>query len=185
MASARTDEEIINLYKNGDKEVFKELINKYTPSLFNFTARLVGKDFAPDIVQEIFIKIWKKIDNFDFKKSSFKTWIFIIAKNTALDFMRKRRSINFSYLENEDENSTFSETIKDEELLPDEALQKLQDKDFLNNLLEKLSIEYKTILTLHYQEEMTFEEISKVLKKPLNTVKSNHFRAIIKLRKML
>ena len=85
----------------------------------------------------------------------------------------------------QNEEDSFSEKIPDENILPDEALQKLQDKELLNNLLEKLQLEYKTVLVLHYQEELTFDEISKVLNKPLNTVKSYHHRAIIKLRKVL
>jgi len=70
-------------------------------------------------------------------------------------------------------------------LLPDEALQKLQDSEFLKKILKKLSTHHKIILLLHYQEDMTFEEISKILNKPLNTVKSQHHRAIIELRKLL
>jgi len=69
--------------------------------------------------------------------------------------------------------------------LPDEVFQKLQDIDLLNSLLEKLPEQYQTVLILHYQEEMTFDEISQVLKKPLNTVKSHHLRAISQLKKMI
>ncbi|MEI7810029.1 MAG: sigma-70 family RNA polymerase sigma factor [bacterium] len=182
----RTDEEIINSYKEGNVDDFHFLIKRYTPPLFNFSMRFVGKDNATDITQEVFIKVWKKIDNFDFKKSSFKTWIFTIAKNTALDFLRKnKKTTTFTELEPIDKKDSFSDKIEDENILPDEALQKIQDKEFLNDLLENLSLEHKTVLTLHYQEEMTFDEIGKILNKPLNTVKSYHHRAILKLRKML
>lgn len=180
-----TDEEIISLYKNGDKKMFKVLIERYSSPIYNFVSHLTNKDNATDIVQEIFIKIWKKIDNFDFEKSSFKTWIFTIAKNTAIDFLRKKKTISFSDMEINEEDDSFSEKIPDDELLPDESLQKIQDRELLNNLLEKIPIEHKTILLLHYQEEMTFDEISKILNKPLNTIKSLHRRAIIKLRKMV
>lgn len=184
MSSIKTDQEIIDEYKNGLVESFKDLIDRYTSALFNLSAQIVGKDNAADIVQEVFIKIWKKIDKFDQSKSSFKTWIFTIAKNTSIDFLRKKRSFTFSSLENIEEESTFEERIMDEEILPDEVIQKIQDKEFLNKILEVLSVEYRTVLTLHYQEEMTFEEIAKILNKPLNTVKSYHFRAIKKLRKI-
>lgn len=182
MSSSKTDEEIINEYKEGNKEIFKFLIDRYTPPLFNLSAQLVGKDNATDIVQEVFIKVWKKIDKFDQNKSSFKTWIFTIAKNTSIDFLRKKRPFTFSSLESIEKESTFEESIVDEEILPDEVVQKMQDKEFLNKLLETLSAEDKTVLTLHYQEEMTFQEIGEILNKPLNTVKSYHFRAIKKLR---
>jgi RNA polymerase sigma-70 factor (ECF subfamily) len=149
---------------------------------------------AQDIVQETFIKVWKNLPKFDEKKASFKTWIFIIAKNTATDFLRKsgspsggKKFINFSDLEketNEEKDVSFSENIPDENLLPDEILQKLQEADLLNEVLDKLPTYYKTILILHYQEDMTFDEIGKVLEKPLNTIKSQHRRAILLLRKM-
>ena len=187
MLSDKTDEEIIFLYKNGEPEAFKVLINRYASSLYNFTARLTNKNDAPDIVQEIFIKAWKNIERFNPLKASFKTWIFTIARNTTTDFLRKKKNLLFSNIkkdENEDINS-FTENIPDDDLLPDEALQKLQDSQFLNKILEKLRPDYREVLVLHYQEEMTFEEIGEILGKPLNTVKSQHRRAIIEIRKML
>jgi RNA polymerase sigma-70 factor, ECF subfamily len=182
-----TDEEIIVLYQNGNQEVFKHLINRYASPLYNFIARLTNQNDAPDIVQDVFIKTWKNINNFDIKKASFKTWIFTIAKNTTTDFLRKKRILLFSDLEKNDnlENDntdSFAENITDEQPLPDIALQKLQDKELLDSLLNKLNPNYKEVLILHYQEEMTFSEISMILDKPLNTVKSQWRRALIELK---
>ncbi len=185
MSFNETDEEIIALYKNGEEEVFKDLINRYISPIFNFAAHLTDRSNASDIVQEIFIKVWKNLHNFDSSKASFKTWIFAIAKNTTIDFLRKKKSLSFSDIEKDNEDDSFSESIPDQGLIPDEALQKLQDSDLLNKLLDKLPVYYKTILVLHYQEDMTFDEIGKILNKSLNTVKSQHRRAIIELRKML
>jgi len=93
MLGTKTDEEIILLYKNGDGEALKTIIDRYTPPIYNFVARLANKNDAPDIVQEVFIKIWKNIHHFDQSKASFKTWIFTIARNTATDFLRKKKSL--------------------------------------------------------------------------------------------
>ena len=161
----------------------KEIVEKYTPQIYNYARRFVGADSADDVTQEIFIKVWKNLKKFNKDKSSFKTWIFTIARNTTIDFLRKRKDISFSMLGNEEED--FSETIKDEVALPDEVFQKLQDIELLNSILDKLPEQYKTVLVLHYQEEMTFEEIGKVLNKPLNTVKSHHHRAIKQLKEIL
>ena len=141
---------------------------------------------AEDITQEVFIKVWKNIKKYK-KEQNFKTWVFSIAKNSTIDFLRKKKAINFSDLDSvvNEPDFDFSETISDTNLLPDEVLEKLQDSELLNNLVNKLSFQYKTILLLHYQEEMTFDEIGKVLNKPLNTVKSYHRRAILELRKMI
>ena len=117
------------------------------------------------------------------KKSSFKTWIFTIAKNTTVDFLRKKRSYTFTDLDNE--KNDFSDSIPDESLLPNEVLERLEEKNTLTKALEELPPQWRTILVLHYQEDMTFDEISKLFKKPLNTIKSNHRRAILKLREIL
>ncbi len=181
-----TDAEIIEQYKNGDRRAFKKLIDRYTTPLYNFTARFGHRNDAPDIVQESFIKVWKNIDHFDPKRASFKTWIFTIAKNTTTDFLRKKHSLLFSDMKKEDEDiNSFAENIPAPEALPESALVKLEDSVFLNKILEKLPKNYCEVLLLHYQEELTFDEIGKVLSKPLNTVKSQHRRAIIELRKII
>lgn len=187
MSNEKTDEELITQYKNGGQEVFLELINRYTSPLYNFVARLIGRNDTPDIVQEIFIKVWKNINRFDSEKANFKTWIFSIAKNTTIDFLRKKRNILFSDIpkDTEGELDSFEERIPDNALLPEEALLKLENEQFLNETLEKLPENYREILILRYQEEMTFDEIGKILNKPLNTVKSQHRRAMIKLRKII
>jgi len=185
MLPDKSDEEIIALYKSGERDAFRYLIEKYTASIYNFTARLAGRENAPDLVQEIFIKVWRKIDRFDAEKAGFKTWLFTIARNTAFDFLRRKKIPTFTETFDEQEEESFVETIPDENLLPDEALQKLQEAEALNKLLEKLPVNYKTILVLHYQADLTFEEIGKILNKPLNTVKSYHHRAITELKKKM
>ena len=180
------DEQLIVEYLSfKNKEIFRTLLNRYTKPVYNFVRHMISNtDEAEDITQEVFIKVWKNLKKYKLGQN-FKTWLFTIAKNSTIDFLRKKKALNFSDLENKDDDFSFSETIPDENLLPDEALQKLQNSEFLNKLLDQLSFEYKTILLLHYQEEMTFDEIGKILKKPLNTVKSYHRRAILELRKKI
>ena len=177
------DEYLIKEYLHGDQDSFKIIVERYTPSIYNFSVRFVGQDNVNDIIQDIFIKVWKNINRFDSKRASFKTWIFTIARNTATDYLRKKKNISFSSLD-EDEES-FAENIPDEVTLPDEALSKLEDKEFLNKILDELPIHYREVLIFYYQEDMTFAEIGQLLNKPLNTVKSYHHRAISLLREML
>jgi len=181
----KSDEELIILYHAGDEHAFKILIERYTPPLYHFVRRLIGPSSAEDILQDIFLKAWKHLGRFDVSKAHFKTWIFTIARNTATDFLRKRKSVVFSELDGDPDNESFAERIPDEKLLPDELLEKLDEKTRLNAVLAMLPPEYVAVLELHYQEEMTFEEIGRVLGKPMNTVKSHHRRALLKLRKIL
>lgn len=178
-----TDESLIKDYLSGDENSFKLLIDRYTPLMYAFALRFTKEDNAFDLTQEIFIKVWKNIKKFKREKSQFKTWLFVIARNTITDYLRKKKTIPFSALNTDDKD--FVDTIEDKELLPDEDLIKLEDKKFLNELLDKLPVLYKEILVLYYQEDMTFDEIGKVLKKPLNTVKSYHRRSLLKLREMV
>lgn len=176
------DNLLIKNYLDGNQNSLKLLIDKYTSPVYNFSKRFTGSTQAEDITQEVFIKVWKNLKNFDVDKSQFKTWLFTIARNTATDYLRKKKSISFSSFESDDFKE---EDIVDDNILPDEILQKLQDKELLIKLLEELPENYKLVLTLHYQEDMTFKEIGEVMGKPLNTVKSYHYRALILLKDIL
>ncbi len=177
------DEDLILGYLNGNHEDLKTLIDRYTPQIYNFVVRFVGPNSAPDVTQDVFIKVWRNLKKFDISKAHFKTWIFTIARNTTTDYLRKKKSIVFSDLDNEED--IFEDTVEDEVSLPDEQLEKLEDKNYLNDLLSKLPMPYQSVLVLYYQEDMTFKEIGEVLGKPLNTVKSQHRRALEKLRTLI
>lgn len=176
------DNILIKKYLDGDQNSFKVLIDKYTSSVYNFTSRFIKDAQREDIVQEVFIKVWKKLKSFDTEKSQFKTWLFVIARNTITDYYRKKKITPFSSLPEEEFKE---EEIEDGVILPDEALAKIQDKEMLDKILNELKDEYKTVLTLYYQEDMTFKEIGEVLGKPMNTVKSYHQRAVLLLKKKL
>ncbi len=124
------DEEIINLYKQGNQEAFKHLIDRYTSPIYNFISRIANQNDAPDIIQEVFIKVWKSLDRFDSSKASFKTWLFTIAKNTTTDFLRKKHHLLFSDMNKNDseETDSFAENIPDDKLLPHQIGQKLQEE---------------------------------------------------------
>ena len=178
-----SDEDLINEYLNGNQESLKIIIERYTAPLYNFVFRFVGVDNTPDVLQDIFIKVWKNLNKFDIAKSHFKTWIFTIARNTTTDYLRKKKMIFFSSLDKEEES--FENNIEDNSLLPNEVLSKIEDSEFLNKALNLIPSQYKEVLILHYQEEMTFMEIGKILNKPVNTVKNHHYRAILLLRQLI
>lgn len=178
-----SDEELIGNYIQGDDQALKALIDRYTQSLYHFVVRFVGVMHAPDIVQEVFIKVWKNLKKFDISKAHFKTWIFTIARNTITDYLRKKKIPVFSEFDGVDEGESFADSVVDGEDLPDEMLMKLEDTELLTTLLDTLSPDARAVLVLYYQEDMTFKEIGEVLGKPLHTVKSKHRRALEQLRK--
>ena len=180
----RTDSQLVTDYLDGDEYALKELIEMYSALTYNFVYHLGGKEDSEDIVQEVFVKVWKNLKKYN-TEQNFKTWLFSIANNTTIDWMRKKKNVVFSKFDNEDGNNLFEETLIDTEPLADELVAIAQDKKIIENILEELSPEYRSILLLHYVDNFTFKEIGEILNKPLNTVKSRHHRALNQLRKFL
>ena len=182
-----TDRELITRHRAGDETALPELINRYLKPIYRFIFRRIGKTTdSEDLTQETFLKIWKNLRKYR-AEESFRAWAFTIARHTAIDWLRKKKSLTFSELaDTETENEiTFSENLRDPDPLPDELSAKAGDNKFLNDVIDKLPSIYQEVLTLRYEEDLTFDEISRVLDKPLDTIKSQHRRALITLRKML
>ena len=181
----RNDQQLIADYLNGDDGAITILIDRHLKTVFNFTYRLIGKqEEAENIAQETFLKMWRNLKKYR-QGENFKTWLFTIARNTAIDWLRKKKSIAFSNFENEKDENAFAESLTDPEPLPDEIFARAEEKTLLDNALKKLSISEREVLLLHYSEHLTFDEIGKILEKSLNTVKSRHRRALIELRQHL
>lgn len=179
-----TDSELIHDYLKGDSRAFSSLVDKHLPAVYAFVYRLTGnKDEASDISQESFVKVWKNISRYDHNQN-FKTWLFTIARNTTIDFLRKRREIVFSKMEYE-EGEGFGVAIPDPEPLPDVLFEKKEIKEKVEGALNTLSPDQKTVVILHYKDGLTFEQIGKVVGKSVNTVKSQYRRSLASLRKYL
>jgi RNA polymerase sigma-70 factor, ECF subfamily len=181
----QSDEQLIINYLDGDEKAIGLLVDRYLTDIFNFAFKLTSdKQAAEDITQESFIKAWKNIRGFR-RKSSFQTWLFSIARNSAIDWLRKKKEIAFSAFEKADGTNPIAETIVDRELLPDELITQAEDIQFVQSILTELNPIYSEVLTLRYSSNLTFEEIGKILKRPIHTVKSQHRRALIALRRVL
>jgi RNA polymerase sigma-70 factor (ECF subfamily) len=142
-------------------------------------------DTANDVVQDVFIKVWKNIKRFDATKN-FKTWLLTIAKNTALDSIKKKKAVLFSKIEEgETDLDAFLAPYVESVDLPDALLQRKQTKADLDRILQELSPTYRSVLLLRYTEHLKFREIAAALQEPIDTIKSKHRRALIQLRKML
>lgn len=182
----KTDLQLIeeSIYLAQGRSSFNILIERHAKSVYLFIFRLVGnKEDSEDIVQETFIKAWQKLSKFDTEKS-FKTWLFSIAKNTTIDKLRKKRSVNFSSL-NIEEESDFEKGLMDAEDLPDEIFAKKEAAENLKSALLKLSENQRLLIYLHINEELTFEGIAEIIGKPMNTIKSQYRRIISKLKELL
>ncbi len=180
-----TDEQLAKQAQKGDIEAFNVLIKRHTNHIYNFVRQYSPHtEDAEDTTQDTFLKAWKHLSRFKTEKK-FLTWLFTIARNTAIDRTKKQRSISFSRMETPDDDLSFSETLPDLQPLPPELFEHRELAHELKDALLQIHPDHRTTLLMHYQEDMTFEEIAVIMKKPMNTVKSWHRRALSKVKNIL
>jgi RNA polymerase sigma-70 factor (ECF subfamily) len=185
MQKELSDENLVEQYLAGDENALKLLIKNNLRSVYNFVYQyLSDKEDADDVTQETFVKVWLNIKKFVPKKS-FRAWLFRIAKNTALDYIKRKRPASFSSLKKENDDIGLEERIADAAPFPDELVRRADNAGILNRAVEKLSTPYRLVLFLYYYDGLNFREIAEALDEPLHTVKSRHRRALSLLRKNL
>lgn len=181
----RTDEQLVADYLKGDEESLNILVGRYLKPIYSFVYRYIrSAGDAEDVTQEAFIKAWSNLRKFD-RQKKFKTWIFSIAKNTSIDWLRKKKAIPFRSFETENGGNRILDTLLDPSPLPDELLERADLKRSLTSAIDRLSPKYQVVLFLRYNDHFTFREIAGSLGIPLHTVKSQHRRALISLKKLL
>lgn len=180
----KNDKQIVRDYLNGDETALNAIIKRHLKLVYNFAYRLTGNaQSSEDISQETFIKIWKNIKKYD-PNQEFKTWLLAIAKNTAIDWMRKRKDFVFSGFETAEGKNFIMDFLADPAPLPDKLALQAEDRKFIGELLDKLSPADREVISLRYNDSLTFEKIGRILGRPLNTVKSRHRRALLFLKKI-
>ena len=178
----QSDRKSIAKILDGDDAAFSELVERYLKPIYNFLFTLTRDQSAlDDLTQVTFIKAWKNISSFDQSKS-FKTWLFTIAKNTAYDYLKKKKTVPFSAFADEEGRNVLEE-INEDKPLPDEILERADLSAEIEKKLEEIPAPYRTILLLHYKDDFSLQEISQILGHPYNTIKSQHNRALQVLKK--
>lgn len=163
-----------------DQKAYAELLNRYRESVFFTMLKMCNnKDDAEDLTIEAFGRAFKKLDQYspDF---AFSTWLFKIASNNAIDFLRKKKQSYALSLDNKSENSEgtdYSSNIKSITLDPEESFIKKQKIENIRVLVDNLKPKYKEMIELFYFQELSHEEISKKLNLPIGTIKAQLFRA--------
>ena len=179
------DSQLVQKYLSGDEESLKLLIRNYLKPVFSFVYHFFNNHAeAEDIAQDVFVKMWKNLKKFDQQKK-FKTWLFAIAKNTALDYLKKKKFLLFSEFINADGENILEETLTDINPLPDEIFEQADSAQTLEKIFDKLPTHYRVVLDLYYQKSFNLREIAEILGKQKNTIKSWHQRALIKLKEKL
>lgn len=177
-----SDKELINKAKEGDQNAFGILVTRHINPVFNFVSRITGAgEDANDIVQDVFLKIWNNSKQYD-ENFTFKTWLYRIARNSAYDWLRKKKSLPFSRFDLEDGGNTIVDTLEDNTSSIEQEFINKESAAYMEKFINDLPPHYKEIITLHYGEDLSFGEIALLLNRSENTVRSQHRRALIILK---
>ncbi|HLC82888.1 MAG TPA: sigma-70 family RNA polymerase sigma factor [Bacteroidia bacterium] len=173
-----TEDELVSLLKNKDIKAFDALYNNYSSSLFGIISRIIPtEEIAQDILQDVFVKIWKSTDMYDKSKGRLYTWMLNIARNSAIDYSRSKQFK--SETKNQDIDNSVYEVNKQKSSSFNTDVIGLKEE------VTRLKEDYRILIDLIYFKGFTQEETAKELNIPLGTVKTRVRAAIIELRKTI
>lgn len=164
---------------DGDEQSFAELMDRYKRPVYHMILKMVRNiDDAEDLTMEAFAKAFKNLHKFK-KDYTFSTWLFRIATNNAIDFIRKKKldtfSLNTSF--KDDGGEPVNIDVEDNNLNPQEETIKDQKIELVQMFVTKLPPKYQRLVRLRYFDELSYDEIAKTLDAPLGTVKAQLHRA--------
>ena len=177
---ALNDFKLIDLaINNNDQNAYSEIMKSYKNSIYYTILKMIkNKDDAEDLTIEAFSKAFKNLHKFK-KEFTFSTWLFRIATNNTIDFIRKKKlattSIHTSLKDEAGQNIELD--IKDSNLNPNEITVKNEKKIIVRQLVNKLPEKYQNLVKLRYFKELSYKEIAKKTNSPLGTIKAQLFRA--------
>lgn len=181
-----TENELIERVKNGNRDAFTELMEKYQTQIFNVAYGMLSDyEDASDATQEVFIKVYKSIASFK-GQSAFITWIYAICRNVCNDILRKRKrqGVSISIYGDDDESAPLR-NLKTEEPTPEERVEADERQMLVRDAINSLKPEYREVIVYSDMQQLSYEEIAKILKCPVGTVRSRLNRARTALRKIL
>jgi len=173
-----SEPELVSQLLQQNEQAFSYLYDNYSPALFGVISQIISnKEAAEDVLQDVFVNIWKKIGLYDDAKGRLFTWMLNIARNAAIDRLRSR-----SYQESL-KNQPLPENVNT--ITANSAVNPQQNDIGLKKQIGKLREEYRVLIDLSYYQGFTHEEISKILNLPLGTVKTRIRSALTQLRTMI
>jgi len=171
-----TEAELVALLKERQQPAFSYLYDNYSGALYSVVLSIVTeRETASDVLQEVFIKIWRQIELYDPAKGRLFTWMMNITRNASIDMVRSKG------FNNNQQNRELTEAVYDTV----GSITTNIDKIGLRKLVYKLKEEYRTLVDLAYFQGYTQDEISKLLNIPLGTVKTRLRTALIQLREII
>jgi RNA polymerase sigma-70 factor (ECF subfamily) len=175
-----TESSLIQRAQKGDHDAFAALVNEHQRYVYNLALRILkDENEALDLAQETFVRAWTALPNFK-GQSQFRTWLYRIATNLCYNRLPNlRRSLN-------DLGDDVMDEIPEPDFeTPSHAIESNETRHALHQAMDELDENYRLLITLRYQNELSYEEIASTLNLPLGTVKTGIFRAKAQLRNVL
>lgn len=176
---AKQDLKLVDAARNGSQLAYGELMERYRESIYFMMVKMVKNvDDADDLTIEAFGKAFSRLDQYT-PSFAFSTWLFKIASNNCIDFMRKKRvkvtSMDTGFTTSDGEVIFYDAKSSTQD--PEEQIIHSQKVKMMRALVDKLKPRYRELVELRYFEELSYEEIAETLNLPLGTVKAQLFRA--------
>jgi RNA polymerase sigma-70 factor (ECF subfamily) len=170
------EQELVHLLKQKDEQAFSYLYDNYAGALYGVVKQIVTDvEIGNDVLQEVFVSIWRKIESYDASKGRLFTWMLNIARNAAID---KTRSKGY-------QQNLRQQPLSDDDNMHALAVRPGLDDYGLKKVLFKLKDEQRMLIDLSYYQGFTHEQIAKALSIPLGTVKTRIRSALMQLRTLL
>ncbi|MBN1388507.1 MAG: sigma-70 family RNA polymerase sigma factor [Bacteroidales bacterium] len=174
---AQYDLRLVKLAVDGDEKAFAELMNRYRDSIYYMLLKMVNNPSdADDLTIEAFGKAFKNIHLYT-PNYAFSTWLFRIATNNCIDFIRKKKSAPTAIEQQQDEQDDPAAHLQSDMPGPEEEMMQQQKIKHLSHVVSQLKPKYRRLIELRYYQEYSYEEIANELNLPLGTVKAQIFRA--------
>lgn len=183
---ARQDYILVQAALEGDEKAFARLLGRYKDAIYFMLLKMVNnRSDAEDLTLEAFGKAFKNLHQYS-PTYAFSTWLFKIASNNCIDFLRKKKGMHISIENNNDQNENSEQLkLKSKDPNPEEKLIRQQKAILLRRVVRRLKPRYQNLVELRYFREYSYEEVAKELNLPLGTVKAQLFRAREMLFKMI
>ena len=174
---AKYDYKLVQLAVKGDEKAYAELLDRYKDAIYYMLLKMVNnKNDAEDLTIEAFGKAFKNIEQYT-PNYAFSTWLFKIATNNCIDFIRKKKANIISIDNGEDSSEMSAPSLQSKTLDPEADMIKNQKVTLMRSVVHKLKPRYRKLVELRYFKEYSYEEIANELNLPLGTVKAQLFRA--------
>jgi len=174
---AQRDYLLVQKANNGDQKAYAELMDRYRDAIYYMLLKMVNNaSDAEDLTIEAFGKAFKNIQQYA-PNYAFSTWLFKIATNNCIDFIRKKKASHISLDHNDDEHEKASMDIQAPVMDPEETMINEQKIKLMRSIVDKLKPRYRKLIELRYFKELSYEEIAEELELPIGTVKAQLFRA--------